>query len=275
MDLNENMDMVGKRHLFQCNYTVGMNQNGKITALELNYYTNGGWTLDASVGTMNMALNSTTGRLTMKGTTGASAITLKLPGEDRLMGRGVGTCAVCDAPFYKGKDTVFIIGGGDSAIEEAMEISKFASNVIVLVRKESMRASPILQKRIKSAQNIKIWYKSQAVEFIGDKKLEKVKVNKDGIIAEFPADGLFYAIGHSPATKWLEGSGVKLDENGYIITNNQQLITNNYLPTSTSLPGIFAAGDCVDFRYRQAIVAAGFGAMAALDAQKWLENFLP
>ena len=204
--------------------------------------------------------------------TGASAITLKLPGENRLMGRGVGTCAVCDAPFYKGKDTVFIIGGGDSAIEEAMEISKFVSNVIVLVRKDSMRASPIMQKRIKSAQNIKIWYKSQAIEFIGDKKLEKIKVNKDGVIAEFPADGLFYAIGHTPATKWLEGSGVKLDENGYIITNNQQLTTNNYYPTSTSLPGIFAAGDCVDFRYRQAIVAAGQGCMAALDAQKWLED---
>ena len=91
------------------------------------------------------------------------------------MGRGVGTCAVCDAPFYRGKDTVFIIGGGDSAIEEATEISKFASNVIVLVRKDSMRASPIMQKRIKSAQNIKIWYKSQVVELIGDKKLEKVK----------------------------------------------------------------------------------------------------
>ena len=137
--------------------------------------------------------------------TGASAITLKLPGEDRLMGRGVGTCAVCDAPFYRGKDTVFIIGGGDSAIEEAMEISKFASNVIVLVRKDSMRASPIMQKRIKSAQNIQIWYKSQALEFLGNKKLEKVKINKDGNIAEFSADGLFYAIGHSPATKWLEG----------------------------------------------------------------------
>jgi thioredoxin reductase (NADPH) len=203
--------------------------------------------------------------------TGASAITLKLPGEDRLMGRGVGTCAVCDAPFYRGKDTVFIIGGGDSAIEEATEIAKFASNVIVLVRKDSMRASPIMQKRIKSAQNIKIWYKSQAIEFIGDKKLERVKVNKDGTIAEYPADGLFYAIGHSPATKWLEGSGVKLDENGYIVTNSHQLSTINY-STLTSVPGIFAAGDCVDFRYRQAIVAAGQGCMAALDAQRWLEN---
>ena len=238
--------------------------------------------------------------------TGASAITLKLPGEDRLMGRGVGTCAVCDAPFYRGKDTVFIIGGGDSAIEEAMEISKFASNVIVLVRKDSMRASPIMQKRIKSAQNIQIWYKSQALEFLGNKKLEKVKINKDGNIAEFSADGLFYAIGHSPATKWLEGSGVKLDDNGYISTqlsvlgsrlsvpsqsvvglsvaetdepktgepesDNRKQKTDNRYPTMTTVPGIFAAGDCVDFRYRQAIVAAGQGCMAALDAQKWLED---
>ena len=216
--------------------------------------------------------------------TGAQALTLKLPGENRLMGRGVGTCAVCDAPFYRGKDPVFIIGGGDSAIEEALEISKFASKVIILVRKESMRATPIMQIRIKTSQNIKIWYKSQVIELVGDKKLERVKVNKDGVISEFPADGLFYAIGHSPATKWLEGSGVKLDQNGYIITCDQsckagsgsarQPTTNNYL-TSTSLPGAFAAGDCVDFRYRQAIVAAGQGCMAALDAQKWLENFLP
>ena len=198
--------------------------------------------------------------------TGASAITLKLPGEDRLMGRGVGTCAVCDAPFYRGKDTVFIIGGGDSAIEEAMEISKFASKVIILVRKESLRATPIIRKRIETHQNVEIWYKSQVLELLGDKKLEKVKINKDGNIAEFVADGLFYAIGHSPATEWLKESGIKLDENGYIITNN------NYFPTSTSLPGIFAAGDCVDFKYRQAIVAAGQGCMAALDAQRWLEN---
>lgn len=239
--------------------------------------------------------------------TGASALTLKLPGEDRLMGRGVGTCAVCDAPFYRGKDTVFIVGGGDSAIEEATEISKFASNVIVLVRKDSMRGSPIMQKRIKSAQNIKVWYKSQAIELLGDKKLERVKVNKDGNIAEFPADGLFYAIGHKPATGWLAGSGVELDENGYIKTDFlkvdnldvldfdnlttrkldqdiktsniqdqkiQKLLSSKYpnFPTMTSVSGIFAAGDCVDFRYRQAIVAAGFGAMAALDCQRWLEN---
>ncbi|MBI5356239.1 FAD-dependent oxidoreductase [Candidatus Collierbacteria bacterium] len=252
--------------------------------------------------------------------TGASAITLKLPGEDRLMGRGVGTCAVCDAPFYKGKDTVFIIGGGDSAIEEAMEISKFASNIIVLVRKDSMRASPIMQKRIELAQNIKIWYRSEAIELLGDKRLEKVKVNKDGIIAEFSADGLFYAIGHKPATEWLKGSGVEVDKNGYISTQssvlgsppagawsasdwragrlsdlgrsvvgqsvtetdelktgkleseNRKQRTDNLFPTMTSISGIFAAGDCVDFRYRQAIVAAGFGAMAALDCQRWLES---
>lgn len=212
--------------------------------------------------------------------TGASAITLNLPGEDRLMGRGVGTCAVCDAPFYRGKDTVFIIGGGDSAIEEASEISKFASKVIILVRKESLRATPVLAKRIEAIQNIEIWYKSQAIELLGDKKLEKVKIDKDGNISEFPADGLFYAIGHTPATGWLKGSGIKLDDNGYIVTGAQS-ITNNkqpttsYYPTSASVSGIFAAGDCVDFRYRQAIVAAGQGCMAALDAQKWLENFLP
>lgn len=214
--------------------------------------------------------------------TGATANTLKLPGEDRLMGRGVGTCAVCDAPFYKGKDTVFVIGGGDSAVEEATALAKFAEKVILVVRSDSLRASEIMKNRIKSYANIQIWYKSQVKEFIGEKKLEKVRIERTGTVEDVAADGVFYAIGHTPSTGWLQGSGVEIDEKGYIkthidygfgsllTTNNEQRIT--VFPTSTSVPGIFAAGDCVDPRYRQAITASGFGAMAALDAEKWLEK---
>ena len=210
--------------------------------------------------------------------TGAVANTLKLPGEDRLMGRGVGTCAVCDAPFYRGKDMVLVIGGGDSAMEEAGELSKFVKKVVILVRKDTMRASAIMVNRINSLQNVEIWYKTEVKEFIGEKRLEKVKIIREGKEEVLAVDGAFYAIGHTPATGWLKDSGVEVDEKGYILTEtglgpgSQKIQLPNLYPTSTSIPGVFAAGDCVDSRYRQAITAAGFGAMAALDAQKWLES---
>lgn len=198
--------------------------------------------------------------------TGATANTLKLPGEERLMGRGVGTCAVCDALFYRGKDMVLVIGGGDSAAEEAGELAKFVKKVIILVRKDIMRASAVMQNRIKRLQNVEIWYKSEAREFLGDKRLEKIMIVKDGKEEMMVADGVFYAIGHTPATGWLKGSGVEVDERGYIKTQ--------HFSTATTVEGIFAAGDCVDARYKQAITAAGFGCMAALDAQRWLETIL-
>lgn len=201
--------------------------------------------------------------------TGAAANTLKLPGEDRLMGRGVGTCAVCDAPLYRGKDIVLVIGGGDSAAEEAGELAKFVKKVVIVVRKDAMRASAVMHNRIKGLQNVEIWYKSEVKEFLGEKRLEKTRIVREGKEEVLTVDGAFYAIGHTPTTGWLAGSGVETDEEGYIKTK-----INNLLPTMTSLPGVFAAGDCVDPRYRQAITAAGYGCMAALDAQKWLENAL-
>lgn len=210
--------------------------------------------------------------------TGATANTLHLPGEDQLMGRGVGTCAVCDAPFFKGRKQVFVVGGGDSAVEEAGELAKFAQHVVMLVRRDQLRASPILQQRITRLQNIEIWYNADATELIGDKVLTQVKVTRQGRSEVHPADGLFYAIGHAPATKFLAGSGVTLDAKGYILTPLSTVISGqsfqlpNAYPTATSLRGVFAAGDCVDPRYRQAITAAGFGCMAALDAQRWLER---
>lgn len=209
--------------------------------------------------------------------TGAVANTLKIPGEERLMGRGVGTCAVCDAPFYRGKDIVFVVGGGDSAMEESLALSKFAKRVVLLVRRDALRASKVLQKRIETAQNIEIWYKSEARELLGDQKLEKVKISREGSEEVHNADGLFYAIGHTPATKFLEDSSVKLDEKGYIKTGlnfgfGALEHQSKFFPTETSVQGVFAAGDCVDSRYRQAVTAAGFGAMAALDAEKWLQS---
>lgn len=251
--------------------------------------------------------------------TGATSNTLKLPGEDQLLGRGVGTCAVCDAPFFRGKDTVFVIGGGDSAMEEASELAKFARNVIILVRTDKIRASAIMLERIKKTQNVQIWYNSQAQEFLGKQRLERVVIARDGKTSDYPADGLFYAIGHTPATAFLRDSGVTLDEKGYILTPltsvsspsaiarravslsaAQRLVNgvapqawltdNNHesrppasadipviqfpndLATTTTADGIFAAGDCADPHYRQAITAAGFGCMAALDCQRWLEN---
>lgn len=217
---------------------------------------------------------------------GAAANTLQLPGEDRLMGRGVGTCAVCDAPFYRGAEMVFVVGGGDSAVEEAAALAKYSKEVVILVRKDKMRAAAAMQDRIKQSNNIKIWYKSEALEFLGEKKLEQVKIIRGGKESVISANGLFYAIGHTPATGWLKDSGIELDEKGYIITNlkfkiqssklqfkiqNSQTL-DSYFPTSTSVPGVFAAGDCADPRYWQAVTAAGAGAMAALDAQRWLET---
>lgn len=228
--------------------------------------------------------------LTVIVATGASANTLKLPGEDRLMGRGVGTCAVCDAPFYREKDTVFVIGGGDSAMEEARALAKFARRVIILVRRDHLKASQIMINNIKEIQNIEIWYKSSATDLFGDKKLEQVRVNRNGESFDHPADGLFYAIGHTPATAFLKGSGVLLDEKGYIITPcsstfSPSVIARTWISqeflsqakpteysTITSVSGIFSAGDCTDPTYRQAVTAAGMGCMAALDVERWLER---
>lgn len=221
---------------------------------------------------------------------GATANTLKLPGEDRLMGRGVGTCAVCDAPFYRGKDTVFVVGGGDSAMEEARALAKFARRVIIIVRSDKLKASQIMINHIKEIQNIEIWFKSQATDLFGDKKLERVRVERDGASSVYPADGLFYAIGHTPSTAFLKESGILLDEMGYIITPISSIFspsarartwiskrfssetTREEYSTITSVSGIFAAGDCTDPTFRQAVTAAGMGCMAALDAQRWLER---
>lgn len=200
-------------------------------------------------------------------------------GEEAYFGKGFSTCAVCDAPFYKDKN-VYVVGGGDAAIEDAWALTKFAKTVTMLVRGESFRASKIMQKRITdNPDKIKVLWKS-SLKGVRGERVEQLVLDVDGAEKVVSTEGLFLAIGHLPATEFLVDSGVALDERGYIknlmtyppekVTTESYWLTHH--PTMTSVEGIFAAGDCVDFRYRQAATAAGMGVSAALDAEKWLEN---
>jgi thioredoxin reductase (NADPH) len=193
--------------------------------------------------------------------TGAEARKLGLASERTLQGRGVSYCAVCDAAFFREKEIV-VVGGGDSAMEEATFLTKFASKVTIVHRREDFRASPIMLDRAKANEKIE-WVTNAVVdEVIGDAVVSAVKlrdVNTDEV-TELAADGLFVAIGHDPNTK-LFADQLDLDEQGYILTHDG---------TATNIEGVFAAGDVVDHTYRQAITAAGMGTMAALDAERWL-----
>lgn len=193
---------------------------------------------------------------------GAESIRLNIPGEERLLGRGVAVCAVCDAPFYKDKKAV-VVGGGDAAAEDALALTKFAKEVVLVVRRDELRASKIMQDRVKNNPKIKILWKSQVTEILGENKVEAVQINKG---KELPVDGVFLAIGHKPASEIFSGQ-LDLDEKGYLKTN----FMKDY-PTMTNVAGVFGAGDVVDFRYRQAVTAAGMGCQAAIDAERWLEN---
>jgi len=195
--------------------------------------------------------------------TGASARWLGIPSEVKFKGRGVSTCATCDAFFYKDKPEVVIVGGGDSACEESLFLAKFAKHVTILVRKGEMRASKIMQARVEKHENIDIMWNTAIDEIIGDKVVESVKLKdtKSGEIKDHATNGIFLAIGHIPNTKFLEGL-VDLDDHGFIKTNF----------TKTNVPGIFASGDVQDPVYKQAITAAGSGCHAAMEAEKYLEN---
>lgn len=203
-------------------------------------------------------------------------------GEEKYWGKGFSTCAVCDAAFYKGKN-VYVVGGGDAAVEDAVALTKFASHVTMLVRGTELRASKIMQRRVLDNPLVTILWKTNLKAIKGERVSELV-IETEGVEKTVSADGLFFAIGHEPATEWLTESEIKLDSKGYVLTgmnglNDEVSIMNHELwvsgyPTMTSIPGIFAAGDCVDFRYRQAATASGMGVAAALDAEKWLENNL-
>ncbi len=194
---------------------------------------------------------------------GASARTLGIESEKKYWARGVHTCATCDGYFYKGKDIV-VVGGGDSAMEESLFLANHASRVTIIHRRDSFRASKIMQDRINANSKIKIMWNSAVEEVLGDgKKVTGVKLKnvKTGKITELKTDALFLAIGHIPNTKMI-GSLAELDEQGYIKAVN----------TKTKTLGLFAAGDCADRVYRQAATAAGTGCQAALEAQRYLES---
>lgn len=196
--------------------------------------------------------------------TGASAKYLGLESEKRLMGHGVSACAICDGFFFKGKEVV-VVGGGDSAAEEATYLAKLCPKVTLLVRRGEMRASQIMQKRVDDTKNIEVLYHTETLEVLGDKTVTGVRVknNQSGEEYEIPADGFFLAIGHTPNTVIFKGQ-LDMDKVGYIQTKAGT--------ASTNLPGVFATGDAQDKDYRQAITAAGSGCMGALEAERYLQE---
>ena len=194
--------------------------------------------------------------------TGASAKWLGIPGEERLQNRGVSACAVCDGFFFKGQE-VAIVGAGDTAAEESTYLSKICSKVHMFVRRDEMRASKIMQQRVLDADNIEIYWNTEAEEVLGDDGVSSVRVvnNKTNETSEIPISAFFVAIGHQPNTgifaDWLD-----TDETGYILQNPGT--------SKTKIPGVFVSGDAADKVYRQAVTAAGTGCMAALDAERYL-----
>lgn len=194
--------------------------------------------------------------------TGASALWLGLPNEQRLNGRGVSACAVCDGAFFRGKDLA-IVGGGDTAMEEALYLTRFANHVTVLHRRNAFRASKIMQRRLLEHPKVEVRWNTVVEDVLGENAVTGVQLRDTvtGEVSTLDVGGLFIAIGHRPNTELFRGA-ITLDEQGYIKPVEH---------TMTNIPGVFAAGDVTDHRYRQAVTAAGSGCMAAIDAERWLE----
>lgn len=199
--------------------------------------------------------------------TGAQTLWLGVPGEANLIGKGVSSCAPCDAPFFKEKK-VAVIGGGDSAMEEALVLANFAQEVTVIHRRDSFRASAIMQQKVLSNPKIKVIWNTVVQEVKGESKLEKIVLKNISTneVAEKEFDGMFVAVGHKPDSEIFAGK-VDLDEKGYI-----KKVENAEFNFQTSVNGVFVAGDVHDHHYKQAITASAFGCMAALDALKFLES---
>ena len=198
--------------------------------------------------------------------TGAQSLMLGLENEHRLIGYGVSTCATCDGFFFRDHD-IGVVGGGDSALEEAIFLTKFAKSVTLIHRRDQLRASKIMQDRAKANEKIRFLWNSTVVDVNGDIKVESVRVRdtQNGEERDLPLTGLFVAIGHQPNTDLFKGQ-LSMEDNGYLITGVGEGTT------STNVSGVFACGDVQDHTYRQAITAAGSGCMAAIDAERWLEG---
>jgi thioredoxin reductase (NADPH) len=212
--------------------------------------------------------------------TGAKPIKLNI-GEERFLGRGVSTCAVCDAAFFKDKH-VYVVGGGDSAMVEALALAEFTPHVTILHHKDKFRASGIMQRRVLKNKQIKVQWNTRVMGVKGDQQLSAIEVEMNGHKQQLSTDGLFLAIGHSPESK-IFASQLQIDSAGYIVTAGSsskeglQLAQQRFdskgcirFPTMTSVEGVFAAGDVANLHYRQASTAVGTGATAALDAENWL-----
>jgi thioredoxin reductase (NADPH) len=195
--------------------------------------------------------------------TGATARWLEVPGEAQLVGHGVSSCATCDGFFFRDREIV-VVGGGDSAMEEALFLTKFASKVTVIHRRDEFRASKIMAQRVMEHPKIDVRWDTVVEEVLGDGTVSGVLLRnvKTDAVEAFSTEGVFVAIGHEPSTSLFKGL-LALNEKGYLET---------FENTATSIPGVFGAGDVVDFTYRQAVTAAGSGCRAAIDAERWLEN---
>jgi thioredoxin reductase (NADPH) len=196
--------------------------------------------------------------------TGAQSLMLGLEAESRLLGHGLSTCATCDGFFFRGQE-IAVVGGGDSAVEEASFLTKFASKVILIVRRDELRASKIMQERAFSNPKIELRWNTVVDDLVGTDKLEGAAVRNvvTGEVTTLPVTGLFVAIGHRPNTDLFKGV-LEMEDNGYLITRPGS--------SYTDIEGVFACGDVQDHTYRQAITAAGSGCMAAIDTERWLES---
>lgn len=214
--------------------------------------------------TLTLADGSQVKTRTLIISTGASAKLLGLKNESRLMGRGVSACATCDGFFFRNQD-IAIVGGGDTAMEEANFLTRFAKSVTLIHRRDVFRASKVMQDRTLKNPKIKVIYDTAVEEIVGENEVTGLKIKnlKTGAVSDLAVTGLFVAIGHQPNTKLFQNQ-LKTDEAGYLIVQAGS--------TKTEIPGVFAAGDVADHVYRQAITAAGTGCMAAIDAERWLES---